>query len=103
MGPGVSHGSHGEDRSGIRQIPAPFVPSRMVHVSERPNSRLRVRPRRRQPPGARVGLSSRVQNVRREGPQGRHVPRQMFSETFVELYLGGFLLLFFFFFFTHAQ
>ena len=65
VGPGVPHDPVRRGRPGVRQGAAAAVPARVVHAPERPDPGLRVRLRRRQPAGARLGLLARLQDDRR--------------------------------------
>ncbi len=65
VGPGVPHDPVRAGRSGLRQAAAPAVPARVVHAPERAAPGLRVRVRRREPAGARLGVLARLQDRRR--------------------------------------
>jgi hypothetical protein len=71
LGPGLPHAAVRARRPGVRDGPADPVHARVVHAPERAAARLRVRPVRRQPTGARLGGLARVQN-RGPGRRARH-------------------------------
>ena len=60
VGPGVPHDSPGAHRWPIRQGTAPAAPPRVVYAPERAAAGLRIRIRRREPPGARLGGVARL-------------------------------------------
>ena len=70
--------------------PAAAAHARVVHASERPDPRLRMGVRRRQPAGARVGgdprLPDRAEDVR---PQGPRVSRAHLPEAADQLHVVG--------------
>jgi hypothetical protein len=59
MGHRVPRGRACDDRPAIREGPAAPADARVVHASERADSRVRMEVRRREPAGARVGRDSR--------------------------------------------
>ena len=68
LGPGVSHAADGAGRRRVRQGAAAAVPARMVHAPQRPDSGLRIRVRRRESAGPRLGLLAGLQDDRRPRP-----------------------------------
>ena len=90
VGPRVPHDRARAGRSRLREGPARPVPARVVHAPERPDSRLRVGVRRREPAGPRLGGLARLQD--REAHPGRRrppVPRARLPEAPPELHLVG--------------
>ena len=90
LGSRVPHDRAGAGRSRLREGPAHPVPPRMVHAPERPDSRLRVGARGREPAGSRLGGLACLQD--REAHPGRRrsaVPRARLPEAAPELHLVG--------------
>ena len=90
LGPGVPHDRARAGRSRLREGAARPLPARVVHAPERPDPRLRVGVRRREPAGPRLGGLARLQD--READPGRRrpaVPRARLPEAPPELHLVG--------------
>src|SRR5947199_5238369 len=90
VGSGVPHHPARPRRSRLRQGPAPAAPARVVHASERPDPRLRVGLRRREPARPRVGRVARLQDRETSpGHRGPGVPGPRLPEAAVELHVVG--------------
>ena len=89
LGPGLPHDPVRQGRSPLRQGAAPAPAARVVHAPERPDPGLRVRLRRREPAGARLGLLAGLQDDRRQGPARPPVPRARVPEAAAQLHLVG--------------
>ena len=89
LGPGLPHDPVRRSRSRLRQGAAPAPAARVVHAPERPAPGLRVRLRRREPAGARLGLLAGLQDDRRQGPARPPVPRARLPEAAAQLHLVG--------------
>ena len=81
VGPGVSHAADGPGRRRVRQGATAAVPARMVHAPERPDSGLRIRVRRRESAGPRLGLLAGLQDDRRARPARPAVPAARVSQA----------------------
>src|SRR4030095_14991673 len=89
LGSGVSHDPILAARPGLCERATPAFPARMVHASERANSRVRMEFFRRESAGPRVGLLAHLQN-QCAGWKTRHAfPRALFSKTAAQLYVVG--------------
>ena len=91
VGPRVPHGPVRADRPALRQGAAPPAAARVVHAPERADARLRVRVRRREPAGARVGragASTRSTGDRR-ATRDRALPRARVSRSCCSTSPGG--------------
>ena len=89
LGPRLPHDPVRADRPPLRQGAAPAPAARVVHAPERPDPGLRVRLRRREPAGARLGLLAGLQDDRRQGAARPAVPRARVPEAAAQLHLVG--------------
>ena len=89
VGPRVPHAAHGDGGSAVREGAARAHAARVVHAPERPAPRVRVRLRRRESAGARLGGLARLQDDRPARWARSRLPRPRVPEAAHQFHLVG--------------